>query len=257
LTVGVSRLILARMPRPNAFVRGAFVVTFALAIVACNAAAPPTPAPAYVWPTPTPMKSAAVGAKYAEALVAAFAGDQLAMHLDETVKLKGLYELDGASVNATMALDISGRDMKAHMVTKSAGKTTKMDLVLVGKTVYARVGGGAWKKVRRADFEQDITDIVRSLQLIRNPAYLDYVGLETIEKHKLHHLKANRKFPYLNSGVSGTYDKFDVWVKEDGTPVLVKAKISAVGAYGFEVGGTTEMRFSKFGGPIKIVAPKN
>lgn len=249
--------MLARMPPSNALVRGAFVVTVALALVACGAAAPPTPAPAYVWPTSTPMRSAAVGAEYAEALVAAFSGDRLAMHLDETVKLKGLYELDGANVTTTVALDISGRDIKAHMVTKLAGKTTKVDLVVVGKTVYARVPGDPWRKVRRSDYEQDISDAVRSLQLVRNPAYLSYVGVETIDKHKLHHLMANRKFPYLNGTVSGTYDKFDVWVKEDGTPVLVKGRISAVGAYGYEVSGTTEMRFSGFGGPIKIVAPKN
>jgi hypothetical protein len=249
--------MLAGMPRPNPLVRGAFVVTLALVLVACASAAPPTPAPAYVWPTATPMKSVPVGAKYAEAFVAAFSADPLAMHIDETQKLKGLYELDGASLSATMSLDISGDDMKAHMVTKAAGKTTKMDLVVVGKTVYVRLPGHKWRTVRRSDFEQDISDALRSVQLIRNPTDLSYVGVETIDKHKLHHLKANRKFPYRSGSETGTYDKFDVWVKEDGTPVLVKAKISAVGAYGFEVTGTTEMRFSKFGGPIKIVAPKN
>ena len=29
-----------------------------------------------------------------------------------------------------------------------------------------------------------------------------------------------------------------------------------VGAYGMEIKGTSELRFSKFGGPIEIVAPK-
>ena len=129
--------------------------------------------------------------------------------------------------------------------------------MVVGKTVYARVAGTPWKKVRRSDFEQNITDVVRGLQVVRNPRYLSYVGVETIDKHKLHHLKANRTFTYTTGYATGTYDKFDVWVKDDGTPVLVKAKISAVGPYGIELAGTTEMRFSKFGGPIKIVAPKN
>ena len=90
------------------------------------------------------------------------------------------------------------------------------------------------EKVRRSDFEQDIADTVRGLQLVRNPAYLTYVGVETIDKHKLHHLKANRTFTYATGSGTGTYDKFDVWVKDDGTPVLVKGKISAVGAYGLK-----------------------
>jgi hypothetical protein len=245
------------MPRSNALVRCAFVVTLALALVACGAAGPtPPPNPIFV-PGPTPVKSVAVGAQYAEALVAAFAGDPV-MHLVETAKLKGLYELDGVNVSLTATLDISGRDMDFHIVTKAAGKTTEGDLVVVGKTVFARFGGDPWKKVRRSDFEQQMADIVRGLQLIRDPTALAYVGLETIDKHKLHHLRATRTLPYTNgNGMSGTYDKFDVWVKEDGTPVLVKGKISTVGAYGLEVSGTTEMRFSKFGGPIKIVAPKN
>ena len=110
----------------------------------------------------------APGAKYAEALVAALATDPLVLHVVQTAKLKGLYELDGASANVTSTLDVSGRDMDIHIVSKAKGKTTKMDLVVVGKTVYARVGRDPWKKVRRSDFEQDITDIVRGLQLIRN-----------------------------------------------------------------------------------------
>ena len=100
-------------------------------------------------------------AKYAEALVAALATDPLILHLVQTAKFKGLYELDGVNVNVTTELDISGRDMDIHMVSKSGGKTTKLDLVVVGKTVYARVAGTPWKKVRRSDFEQDITDTVR------------------------------------------------------------------------------------------------
>lgn len=242
----------------NALLRGAIVVAVAFSVVACTGRAlVPNPPLKYPGPTPAPVVTLDPNAKYAKALVAALATDPLVLHLDQTAKFKGLYELDGASVNVTSSLDISGVDMDIHMVSKSGGKTTKMDLVVLGKTVYGRAGGDPWKKVRRSDFEQDIADTVRGLQLIRNPAYLTYVGVETIDKHKLHHLKANRTFTYATGSGTGTYDKFDVWVKDDGTPVLVKGKISAVGAYGLEIAGTTEMRFSKVGGPIKIVAPKN
>jgi hypothetical protein len=247
------------MPRSNASIRGAIVMAIAFSVLACAGRPRLVPAPPALYPGPTPAPVVPIdpGAKYAEALVAALAIDPLVLRVVQTAKLKGLYELDGASANLTTTLDISGRAMDIHIVSKSAGKTTKIDLVVVGKTVFGRVGGSPWKKVRRSDFEQDITDVVRGLQLIRNPAYLTYVGIETIDKHKLHHLKANRTFPYITGTASGTYDKFDVWIKEDGTPVLVRGKVSAVAEYGFEIAGSTEMRFSKFGGPIKIVAPKN
>ena len=247
------------MPRPNAFLRGAIVVAIAFSVLACSGRPRLIPAPPNPYPGPTPVVLATPlpNAKYAEALVAALAADPLALHLVETSKFKGLYELDGVNVNLTTELDVSGRDMEIHEVSKMAGKTTKLALVVVGKTVYARVAGTPWKKVRRSDFEQNITDVVRGLQVVRNPRYLSYVGVETIDKHKLHHLKANRTFTYTTGYATGTYDKFDVWVKDDGTPVLIKAKVSAVGPYGIELSGTTEMRFSKFGGPIKIVAPKN
>ena len=247
------------MPRPDKVLRGAIVVAIAFSILACSGGprlipAPPNP---YVGPTPVVLETPLPNAKYAEALVAALATDPLVLRLAETSKFKGLYELDGVNVSFATELDLSGRDMEIHEISKVAGKTKKLALVVVGKTVYARVAGTPWKKVRRSDFEQNITDVVRGLQVVRNPRYLTYVGVETIDKRKLHHLKANRTFTYTTGYATGTYEKFDVWVKEDGTPVLIKAKISAVGPYGIEVAGSTEMRFSKFGGPIKIVAPKN
>jgi hypothetical protein len=100
--------------------------------------------------------------------------------------------------------------------------------------------------------------VIRSLNPIRDVSQLAYVGVETIDKQKLHHLKAIRKFDWvMGDGQRSTYEKFDICVEEDGTPVLAKGKISMIGAYGIEVKGTDEMRFSKFGGTIKITAPKN
>ena len=60
----------------------------------------------------------------------------------------------------------------------------------------------------------------------------------------------------MNIGQTGTYDTFDIWVEEDGTPVLANGQVSAIGPYGVEIKGTNEFRFSKFGGPIAIAAPK-
>ena len=61
----------------------------------------------------------------------------------------------------------------------------------------------------------------------------------------------------MNIGQTGTFDTFDIWIEEDGTPVLASGKVSAIGPYGVDIKGTSEFRFSKFGGPLAIAAPKD
>ena len=169
---------------------------------------------------------------------------------------------DGRLVNTSRrrpapALDLSDRDLSMHLETTAAKKTTKLDMVVVGRAVYARLGSDHWQQGTRSNFEQSIADIAKALQPIRNPTYLSYVGVETIDKRELVHLTAKKTFPYISAdGQRGTYDSFDIWIEEDGTPVLAKGKITVIGAYGIEISGTSELRFSKFGGPIEIVAPK-
>jgi len=258
LTVASGRCMLARMHRSNTVGHGVLVVAFALAVAACTGAAPPTPTPvATVRPSPTPSKSPDLGLKYATAMIAAFDRDPLVLHVVQTSKMSAADGGNSVKITASVDLDVSDHDLKAHMVTKTGGKTVKLDMVVVGTIVYARAGSGRWAEGSRSYYEHSISDIFRGLQPIRNPAQLGYVGIETIDKQKLHHLKAVKKFPYVMNGQSGTYDSFDIWVTEDGTPVLAKGKISAFGAYGIEIKGTDELRFSNFGGKIKITAPKN
>jgi hypothetical protein len=173
------------------------------------------------------------------------------------VKATAAYDAESKKIDSTMSLDLSDHDLNMHLETTAEKKTTKVDMVVVGTSVYARVGGGHWTQGTRSNYEQSIADIARALQPIKNPALLAYVGVETVDKQKLVHLKAAKTFQYISpDGQNGSYDSFDIWVKEDGTPVLAKGKISVVGAYGIEIKGTSELRFSKFGGPLEIVAPK-
>ncbi len=105
-------------------------------------------------------------------------------------------------------------------------------------------------------YEKSVSDLIKAFRLVDDPTAFHYVGLETIDKRSLYHLAASRPIPYIASnGANGNYTTFDVWIAEDGTPVLVKAGYSArLGAT--TIKGTTEYDFAKFGGPIKIVAPK-
>ena len=249
--------MLAPMPRSNVLVRGAFVLTCALAVLACTGAAPPTPVPATARPAPTPAPSVDLSAKYAKAMMAAFEADPLVLHVVQTVKATAAYEAESEKVDSTMTLDLSDRDLNMHLETTAAKKTTKADLIVVGTAVYARVGKDHWSQGARSNFEQSIADIAEALQPVRKSTYLGYVGVEPIDKRQLVHLTAVKAFPYIAAdGQRGTYDSFDIWVEEDGTPVLARGKISMVGAYGMEIKGTSELRFSKFGGPIEIVGAK-
>ena len=99
-------------------------------------------------------------------------------------------------------------------------------------------------------------NLVNAMRLTTDPADLRYVGLETVEGRQLHHLTSSRPIPYTPAnGGTGQYDVFDVWIEEDGTPVLARTAFSATDAAGNKANGTTEFRYSKFGGPIQIVAP--
>ena len=179
-----------------------------------------------------------LSAKYAKAMIAAFAADPLVLHVVQTVKATAALDAESKTIDATMTLDLSDRDLSMHLETTAAKKTTKMDMVVVGRAVYARVGSDHWTQGTRSNFEQSIADIAEALQPVRKSTYLGYVGVEPIDKRQLVHLTAVKAFPYIAAdGQRGSYDSFDIWIEEDGT-------------------GTSELTFSKFGGPIEIVAPK-
>ena len=248
------------MPRPKALVRGAVVVAVALSVFGCAGRPSVVPSAADWRPGPTPVvASIDPGARYAKALVAALASDPLVLHAIQTTKATASYEYLSKKLDTTVTMDLSDRDFHMHTVTKSpAGKVNKADLIVVGKAVYARFDGSRWTKSSRLDYERSTTDIVRAYQVVRNPLDLRWVGTETIDKRKLQHLTAVRDLPFLAmTGMTGTYTRFDIWVEEDGTPVLLKGTFTTVVDYGVEIEGKAEVRFSKFGGTIKITAPKN
>ncbi len=257
MTTVTRRFMLAAMRRPFLVRHGTVVVTLSLAVLACTGAAP-TPAPATARPTATPMKSIDLGAQYIRGLVAAFTTDPLVTHVVMSENLVVRDGKESATLDEAMTLDLSGRDMSAHMTSKSKGKTTALDLVLVGTSAYFREGKDPFKKSPRATYSENFMDIVQSLRLVRHESYLSYVGVDTIDEVELQHLTTIRDVPYFtDTGDAATVKKLDIWVDESGTPVLAKAKFSMIGAYGREIEGTKELRFTKFDGPIAIVAPED
>lgn len=257
LTAIARTFMLAAMRRSIPLRHGIVVVTLSVAVLACTGAAP-TPAPATAPPAPTPVASVDLGPQYIKGVVAAFATDSLVLHAVVSENMVVREGKDSATLDQSMTLDLSGRDMSAHLTSKAKGKTTTVDIVLVGTSAYVRDGKDSFKKFTRATYTENYMDIVQSLRLVRHASYLSYVGPDTIEGVKLQHLTATRDVPYFTgTGDAATLKKLDIWVDESGTPALAKAKFLIIGAYGREIEGTMEVRFTQFDGPITIVAPKS
>ena len=147
-----------------------------------------------------------------------------------------------------------------HVVSRtSAGKTIKRDLIVVGKTAFSRIGSAKWTKSLRTDYERTIADIVRALQLVRNPALLRLCRPRDRRQAKAPSPDGS---PNLHVRRGGRDDghvrhRFDVWIEEDGTPVLIKGKVTTVVDYGIEIAGTLRAAHLEVRRTIKIVAPKN
>ena len=194
------------------------------------------------------------GGPYAEALVAILAAEPLMLHLEQVATAT----TPVGEVEATLSGDFSGDDLDLTMQLTSAAGGVDMDMVVVGDRAYVRQRGDAdWTDVPRDVAEAEIAGLVQNMRLVTDPLDLRYVGPEDVDGRQLHHLTASRAIPYApGAGGTGQYDVFDIWVEEDGTPVVAKTAFSATDPTGVEVSGTTDYEFSNVGGPIEIVAPE-
>ena len=209
--------------------------------------------PSEALPTEEPPPADA-GGPYAEALVAALAADPLMLHLEQVATAT----TPAGEVEATLSADFSGDDLDLTMQLTSADGGVDMDMVVVGDTAYVRQRGAQdWTTVPRDVAEAEIAGLVQNMRLVTDPLDLRYVGPDDVDGRELHHLTASRAIPYApGAGGTGQYDVFDIWIEEDGTPVLAKTAFSATDPSGVAVSGTTNFEFSNVGGPIEIVAPE-
>src|SRR5262245_61825830 len=213
--------------------------TEAPATQAPSASAPPPPSEAPPTQEPAPADA---GGPYAEALVAKLAADPLVLHLEQVATAT----TPVGEVEATLSGDFSGNNLDLTMQLTTAGGGVDMDMVIVDETAYVRQRGDAdWTSVPRDVAEAEIAGLVQNMRLVTDPLDLSYVGPEVVDGRDLHHLTASRAIPYApGAGGTGQYDVFDIWIEEDGTPVLAKTAFSATDPTGVEVSGTTNFEFS-------------
>jgi hypothetical protein len=229
---------------PSAVVTPAPASETPAASVAPASEAPPTEEP----------PPADAGGPYAEALVAVLAADPLVMHLEQVATATTAV----GDVEAALSGDLSGNDLDITMHISTAAGEVDMSIVVLGDTAYLRQGEEEWVSAPAEVAEAELAGLIQNARLVGDPLDLLYVGPEDVDGRALHHLTASRTIPYAPAaGGTGQYDVFDIWVEEDGTPVLAKTAFSATGPNGEAVSGTTNFEFSNVGGSIEIKKPED
>jgi hypothetical protein len=189
-------------------------------------------------------------------MVAALADGNLTTHIVQTATVTTSAAAD-VEVTAELEGDIAGQDLAIVIELSAANVESLQELRVVGDTAYVRQDDGPWQSAPRAVVADTLTGLLDNLRVVERADDLRYVGLEEVDGRQLHHLTAVGEVPYQPStGGTGQFTALDVWVEEDGTPVLFRGDFSAIDGAGNEGAGSTEMRFSDFGVPVEIEAPQ-
>lgn len=202
------------------------------------------------------VASAAPGGKLAQAMVAALHHDPFIGHVDESIVARSTAKTVTVNVTAKAVGDIVGRDVAIHATGTGAGPATDDDIVTVGDAAWTRSAGAqAWQPHPRTAVAASVDGLLKTIQLIDDPNQLADIGVEQVDGQFLHHLTAAGTIAYRSAdGADGAYDTFDVWVTDQGIPVLAKASFSAAQGENAIV-GNTDIRYSNIGGAIRISPP--
>ncbi len=241
--------------------RSAAIVACLALLAGCGPAPEPStaartagPAPS-IAATPSPAPTAAVGGPYAEAVIAALGAEDLTTHVFQTAELTSTIGDMEQSLTATMDGDISGEDVAFVLSIGIGGEEVTQELRVLGDTAWVRQDD-EWISAPRRTVDATVAGLLDNIRVVEDPSQLRYVGPETIDGQALHRLAAVGEVPYLPaSGGTGRYEALDVWIEEDGTPVLVRGRFTAEDAAGNVGSGSTEIRFSAFGDPVEIEPP--
>ena len=218
--------------------------------------APADAPPSEASPTEEPPPADA-GGPFADALVAALGAEELVTHIKQSASVTTSAAPD-VPITATLEGDIAGQDLAMVIGLSAQGVDQVQELVIVGDSAYTRLDGGEWITAPRAAVADSLVGLLDNLRVVEDAGHLRYVGLEEFEGRQLHHLTAATDIPYTPStGGTGQFRALDVWMEEDGTPVVIRGDFTAVDGAGNEGQGSSEMRFSNFGGPIEIKPPED
>ena len=219
----------------------------------------PEPVPAGHLPSPKP--TTAPGAKkteaqrVTEAFVARMAKPNLGFYLDCDVR--AAFGTERLTVRGQMK--VRGEDYSTTLVVGYGGRKVPVSLVSKNARVYVKVPGRPWQRLpsyERLDAANPFADGTEEVQ---------YTGVARKDGQRLHRFRLPdwatnpAGLTHLKAlGIKVRRATADVFVRSDGTPVLATFILE-----GRARGETTRMRargdyrFSRFGPPVRIVAPKD
>ncbi len=236
--------------------RALALASVAIIVVACGGMAP-SGAPSVVSSEATSSPAVVAGdAPSSGSVVAKLQADPLTVHVEQTATAKTTALGTTSETTVASSIDLDGADVSVAVTARAGDQELRQGLIVVGDTAYVREGEAAWQSTQASVVEATVANLLASVRLVEDAAALRYVGPDSVEGQALHHFTSTRTITYVPAaGGTGQYDVFDLWVLADGTPVLAKTTFSVTTTDGSTGTGTTDFRFSKYGGPIDINAP--
>lgn len=204
----------------------------------------------------TAVRSPAASPPTTSDIVAKFQTEPLVVHVEQVATAKTVALGATSETAVTSSMDFDGDDVSISLTATAGDQRLQQALIVVGGRAFIRDGATNWRATEVSLVEGSIANLLASIRLVDDPAALRYVEPDDIDGQAVHRFTATRAIDYEPAdGGTGQYDTFDLWVLDDGTPILVKTEFSVSTDSGTTGSGTTDFRFTKFGGPIDIVAP--
>jgi hypothetical protein len=203
-----------------------------------------------VGPSPSP------GGKVAEALIKVLHANPFQTHFNEKILASSLTGATRITLTANAEGDVSGQDVAVHTTGTGNGPPTDEQIVTIGNVAWTRAAGAtAWDVNPRSAVSSSVDGLLNAIRLIDDPNQIADLGVETVDGQSVHHLTGIGAVAYNSiDGVAGAYDTFDVWTTAAGVPVTMHATFSDA-TNGNQITGSTDITYSKVGGPITITAP--
>jgi hypothetical protein len=161
-----------------------------------------------------------------------------------------------ATVDGTETGVINDQDFDLQIETTSSGVVSQAHVVVIGDTVYVKVNKAAWQVSDRANAIAGIEAGLREIRRTLNAGDLADLGAETLDGQTVHHLTMTApgaihdpRNPLI------VYDAYELWTLSDGSPVR-RREATHVSEGSLTSTYTSETRYTGFGEPITIVAPK-
>ena len=256
------------MPQPPRLTRAllrivVLVAAASLVMGACGSAAvrpsaaATTPGPSSATPSGTASSSASLDVDAIATLDAfrAFIQADQSFHMTGDMQLT----IDRQLVTMAVAEDVSGRNETGTLDFRGTRLSVHMAVVILHNKAYLKVGNRKWQRVAAATSSTNPTGDLR----VDGLKPIDIVNVGGVPTH---HFRADGPASLDPAAVTGNAltnlkmksASFDVYVNNDGVPLLAKLAFSGTGTFqgkASKVEAKVRYDFSRFGVPVKIVAP--